>query len=322
MIGAVAAVIVAVVALPHLLPQARLAPASGVALWVSVLSLRALLAVVLAMIVVLYLPATELFGLVTQWCVHAVIPFIATHLGLSGHGLGDAATLVPTLVVAASALSAPFGIWRGARAVRHWLRKSSLGRGPRESVIVGGPEILVAAAGLFGPRVVVSAGALTQLDEAELAAGLEHEWGHVARRHRFASLCAQLLFAVARPLPGSRRVLEQLHFHLERDADEYAVRRTGDRLALASAICKAAGAERPGGTEPALARLGGPGVGERVGILLSDAAIRGVLPTGVARGLTAIVTGLVLAIALSAPAVAQTGLAELQQEQSSQACQD
>jgi len=313
-IWALAAVVIAVVALPHLLPQTRLAPTSGAALWLSVLALRALLTVVVAMIALLYLPATELFRLVTEWCVHAVIPFIATHLGFSGHPLGDAAMLVPALVVAASALSALFAIWRGARTVSRWLHKSSLGHGPRQSLIVGGPEVLVAAAGLHAPRVVVSAGALTQLDEAELAAGLEHEWGHVERRHRFALVCAQLLFAVARPLPGSRHALDQVHFHLERDADEYAVRRTGDRLALAGAICKAAGAEGSASMTPALARLGGPGVSARVRILLADATAPDWLLTRIAGALTVLAAGLVLTIAPFTPAVAKSGLGELQQE--------
>jgi len=49
-----------------------------------------------------------------------------------------------------------------------------------------------------------------------------------------------VLAAIARVLPGTEAARGELHFHLERDADEYAVSRTSDPLALASAICKAA----------------------------------------------------------------------------------
>jgi Zn-dependent protease with chaperone function len=78
------------------------------------------------------------------------------------------------------------------------------------------------------------------LDDAELAAGLEHEWGHINRGHRLLSVLGHGLFALARLVPGTGLALRQLTLQLERDADEYAVRRTGDPLALASAICKSA----------------------------------------------------------------------------------
>jgi Zn-dependent protease with chaperone function len=315
----IATTIVAGVGLPHLLPQARLAPLSGAGLWLSVLALRALLALFLAMLVVLYVPATEVFRLLTHWCFHAVIPFIATHLGFSGHRLGDAATLVPGLVLAVSAVSALFAIWRGARAIRRWVRADALGRGPRECVIVRGSEVVVAAAGLRAPELVVSAGALTSFDEAELGAGLEHERGHIARRHRFMALIGELLFAVARPLPGSRRALTALHLHLERDADQYAVRRTGDPLALASAICKATESRQ---RAPALGALGGTGVSLRLSHLLAGARQGpGRVTTTAARGLAAVVTALTLAIALSGPAVSQAGLSQLQSSEDFPSCQ-
>lgn len=306
-----AATIVAVLVAPHLLDQSRLAPATGIALWIAVLSLRAVLALGAVVIVVLFLPATQLFQLLTHWCVHAVLPFFTTHLGFDGHQLGDAAVLVPALVLAVSLLSAGFGAWRGARAVRRWLRRSSLGPGPRASVIVGGPDVVVAAAGLRAPRVVVSAGALLRLDDAELAAGLEHEWGHIARRHRFVALVGALLHGVARLLPGSARALELLRFQLERDADEFAVRRTGDPLALASAICKAA-ADAGAAATPALARLGGTGVPDRIRLLMDDGSGGpGRLGTALARLLALGAAVVALALVLSAPSLAQAGVGQL-----------
>jgi Zn-dependent protease with chaperone function len=311
MTEAIAVGIAAVLVVPYVLPQSRLDAPTGIALWLSVFGLRAALALSLATVLILYLPATELFTLLTHWCVHAVVPFIATHLGLDGHRLGDVAILVPALVLAASTLWAAFGVWRGARAVHRWLRRHSLGTGPSSSVVVGGSDVMVAAAGLRDPRVVVSTGALLSLDDAELTAGLAHEWGHVTRRHRFISLAAQCLFAVSRPLPGGRRALERLHFQLERDADNYAVRRTGDRLALASAICKAVPRSSAAMT-PALAELSGNGVPERLRLLMGEprqASHR--VATASARALATAAAALTLALGLSAPALASSGFDQL-----------
>jgi Zn-dependent protease with chaperone function len=288
---------------PHFWPQRWLTPVSGVVLWTAVLGLRAFFALLVVLLFVLYLPATQLFQLVTDWCLHAVLPFLAVHLGLSGHSLGDAAVLIPALAIAFSVLSALFAAWRGARAVAGWARSSSLGHGPRESLVVGGPEILVAAAGLRRPRVVVSTGALTSLDDDELAAGLEHEWGHIHRRHRYLALLGQMLFALARLVPGTNHALGELHLHLERDADEYAVRRTGDPLALASAICKSA-LTKSLASHPALATLGGSTGLARLEPLLHRPQRPGWPARLATFALLVALLGLSLAMALSTPAMA------------------
>lgn len=258
-----AVLLTALVAVPHVLPQGRVQATTGITLWATALLLRAVISVSLVIIAVTVVPATEVFSLLTHWCLHAVLPFLATHLGLDGHVVGGVALVVPAVVLAASLLSVGFAVWRGARHIRRWLTRSQLGPGPGASVIVSGSEVLVAAAGLRRPRVVISAGALLQLDDAELAAGLEHEWGHVRRWHRFIALLGELALGLSRPLPGGRRALAALRFHLERDADDYAVRRTRDPLALASAICKAAESSAPD-PRAALAALAGTGETERV----------------------------------------------------------
>jgi hypothetical protein len=53
-------------------------------------------------------------------------------------------------------------------------------------------------------------------------------------------LVAQLLFALGRFVPGGVRAMQELSFHLERDADRWSLGRRNDRLALASVIAKAA----------------------------------------------------------------------------------
>lgn len=298
------------IVLPHLLPQSRLDPAGAVAMWLSAIALRAIVILAVVASLVFLVPATELFDLVTGWCLHAVVPFVATHLGLDGHELADRAVLVPGLFVLTSAVSAAVGLWRAARAVRRWLHRNSLGPGPEETTIVGGPEVMVAAAGIRSPRIVVSTGALLQLDDEELAAGLEHERGHVARHHRFATVLGQLMFGLARPLPGSRRALDALHFHLERDADEYAVKRTGDPVALASAICKAAlSASTPRG--PALAHLSGGRVVDRLRTLTAAPAERPArLRSRVPIAAALLAASVCLVIVLSLPSVAAAGEAQ------------
>ena len=305
-----AATIVGVVLAPHLLPQERLAPLAGTCLWLATLVLRAALAVLVATSLIFYVPATALFQLVTHWCIHAVVPFVSTHLGFSGHQLGDAATLVPALVLSASALSGIFGIWQGARAVKRWLGRGAVGQGPDGSVIVGGPEIVVAAAGLRSPRIVVSAGALTRFDDAELRAGLEHERGHISRRHRFLALVAQLALALGRLVPGSKRASAWVDFHLERDADAYALKRTGDPMALASAICKSAETKLSGVAIGWASLAGGGPTTKRLQLLVAGAPAPSRVSSAAAWLLTAIVVTSTVALVLSASSLASVALGD------------
>ena len=113
-------------------------------------------------------------------------------LGLSGHGVADVALLAPVLALAVSLVSVCVGLWRARRSVSAWVRRTSIGPGPQESVIVGEHDIVVAAAGLRRPRVIVSAGALTSFNDEELAASLAHERGHIAHRHRFVVVTAEV----------------------------------------------------------------------------------------------------------------------------------
>lgn len=294
---------------PYLLPREVLAPAIGATLSLAVMVLRAWLVLLLTLAVVLYLPLTEPFREMTGWCFHAVLPLLSSHIGFSGRQFGELASLFPALVLGSSLVAVAFSLWRGARRVAHWLSDSALGFGPNRSLIVGGPGVIVAAAGLRKrkARLVVSAGALATLDRKELQAGLEHERGHIGHRHAYISLLGSLLFALARPLPGSRRVLDDLHFHLERDADHYAVRRTGDPLALAGAICKAARA--PLTSAPALAGLNGSATSARLRLLLEhDAAQPAWWANAIALGLALALVFLLVLLAAAAPSFAQAGV--------------
>lgn len=299
------------IAIPHALTLERVSPLAASAIWLCALVLRALAAIFLVIVVVVEVPETQLFAALTQWCWHTVLPLFAAHLGLSGHQLGDAAMIAPAFALAASALSAAWALDRARRAVRRMLQTRALGRGPHGSVIVGGGDVLVAAAGIRRPRIVVSAGALVRLDDEELAAGVAHEHGHIARSHRFVLIVGQLCCAAARFLPGARRALVELAFELERDADEYALAAHHDRHALASAICKSA---TSAACVPALMALGGSGkTVARVRLLLLQGdgrAPRG-LHSRLAGGLAIAMAALTLIAAVSLPVATAASISSL-----------
>lgn len=295
----------AMIAAPHVLRLEGVHAGSAATIWFFAVCVRALVAIYATLFVVLYVPATAVFQVVTHWCWHTAVPLLTTHLGLSGHSVGDLALLAPVIGLTASLASVSFGLWRAARLVGAWVRRTSIGPGPGSSVIVGEFDVVVAAAGLRRPRVVVSAGALTALDDEELAASLAHEHGHIARRHRFVLLCAEVCRAVARWLPGTRTAVDELIFHLERDADRWAIARSHDPCALATAICKAA--QREPHHTAALLTLGGGGVPRRVlqlvrsGDVVSRRQVR-------LNALIGTMAAVIVALAFALPATASTGL--------------
>ena len=164
---------------------------------------------------------------------------------------------------------------------------------------------MFAVAGLAHPHVVVSAGALTALDDHELTAGLDHEQAHIARRHRFVMLLALGCRALGRVIPGCDRGVRELAFHLERDADRWALRRHDDRLALASVICKAAGEP----TLPrAMSRLGAIGLTERLSQLVDERPVTSAGPVRAAlRTLATVMVMCTLVLGASVPAAAVAG---------------
>jgi hypothetical protein len=228
------------IAAPHVLDLRTNPPVIGAAVWFASLAVRGLVVVAAAGFALVYLPQTDFFSALAHWCLHAVVPFLAAHLGLDGHRVADAVIVLPASLLVLSFSSGTIAIVRAARLVRSSVSNASLGTGPEDSILVGGSEVVLASAGLARPRVIVSAGALLVLDDDELAAGLAHERGHIARRHHHVLCLAEIMQAVGRFVPGSGRALSELRFHLERDADRWAISERHDPLALASAICKAA----------------------------------------------------------------------------------
>jgi hypothetical protein len=293
----VALVLPAAIGLPHALPLHRVAPATAASVWLLALVLRAVVAIGGALFFFVYLPQSDVFRAVADWCLHEVLPLLALHLGFSGHPLAHAAAILPGLALALSLVWVLFGIARAWLALRRLLARA-LGDGPLGCTVVADERILVAVTGLGEGRILVSDRALGEMDFAELEASVAHELGHIERRHRPVLLLASLLAALARPLPGTRRARLELAFNLERDADAYAVRRTRDPLALASAICKAA----VDTASPTLAALGGSGrTTLRVEYLLDGTPHKTRLEPA-ARALAALLAVLALGLAVTVPA--------------------
>jgi hypothetical protein len=285
-VAALVAAAFAGIVLPHLLRFEGANPAAAVVLWCAALGLRALVVVGTVAGALVLLHPSELLRAFANWPC-------APHHHIAGHALAAAGGL---------ALSLSF-VWAMARiaqatlAVRRLVRRP-LGRGPEGSVIVGGDEVVLAVAGLTRPTLVVSAGALARLDDAELSAAIAHERAHIRRRHRFVLLFAELCRVLGRPLPGTSHAVRELRFQIERDADRSAVRDRADRLALASAICKAATVVAP---RPGMAALGGDGTAARVRELLQD-AVPDVHPRRLrvlAAGASAIAVGAALSLPIT-----------------------
>ena len=309
MIELLAALLVAAIALPHLLPLERAAPAVAASAWTAALALRALTVLNVAVYLVLYLPHTELFAALTHWCWETVLPLLTAHFGLDGSRFGIGAVVLAAAVLAASLTSVAWGVLRATRSLRTSVLRGSLARGPSESLIVGGSTVILAAAGIARPRVIVSAGALTALDDEELAAGLEHERGHIARRHRYVMVFAELSRGLARFLPGTRRAVQELRYHLERDADRWAVAHRHDPYALAAAICKATMPRSA--RDPWVASLGGGDATRRVDELLGNG--KGQPGPIVTRGLQAVAVLLCCLAIILLVSVPSTALAGMQQ---------
>ncbi|MBJ7355069.1 MAG: M48 family metalloprotease [Thermoleophilaceae bacterium] len=264
--------VVAALAIAMLVPNAlrleRALPSVAAAIWLASLFLRALFVTLAAVSLLDLLPGTSPFNAIAAICWNTTIPFFSSHLGVSGARLVQAAMVLPLVMLAAWALTRAGQITRSHRSVRRTLSSNSLGAGPAGSVIVGGTDVIVAAAGLMRPEIVLSTGALTILDDEELDAGIAHERGHIARSHRWWLALAEVCGSVTRLVPGTKHAMKQFRFHLERDADQWAVARTRNPLALASAICKTGSASLGG----AALALNGTAAEDRVDQLLAPAA--------------------------------------------------
>ena len=301
--------------LPRVLPLERAAPLAAAAAWLSALGARSLALISLALAAALYLPG-PIVELVRHWCLSVPLPGAGISVELTGHLLAQAIVLAPAMALTLSAAHALSLTVRDARRVRRLLRDDVLWIGPGDAAVVAGDHIVLATAGIAHPRLIVSAGALVALDDDELAAGLDHERGHISRGHRYLVVLAEVLHGVARLLPGAGHAKTEALYHLERDADQWSLRQNHDPAVLARAICKAALA--PAFT-PAMTGLASGRTVRRVELLLrteTGLGPRRALVTAVAVGIS-----FLSLLSLSAvPATAAGGVHVLQSHQPEQHC--
>jgi hypothetical protein len=288
----------AAIALPHRLPLHRAAPLTAAAVLVVALLLRAFLTVAIAILALQRLSEIGFVQTALDWCWHEVLPDVPMALGFAEHPVTHAAVAAPLAVLAVSVAWLVAGQLRAWRKLRRSLARP-LREGPAGSTVVADDGLLLAVTRFGRRRILVSDRALGELDERELVAGITHELGHLRRGHRSVLAEAALLAALARPLPGTKATERALRFQLERDADDFAIHELHDPLALASAICKAAGADR---SDTPLVTLSGSGAAVlRVRELLDGAHVR---TRAAERGARAALVGLLVAVAalaVSAP---------------------
>ncbi len=128
--------------------------------------------------------------------------------------------------------------------------------------------------GTLRPRVVISSGLLSGLDEQEVQAVFAHEEGHLIARDNLILLVARTFVATFALLPGVRPAVVRLRRAQELAADDFARRRTGDPLVVASSLQKFARALLPGTTSPGLAFADEGDVVERIrGLVFGQVAV-------------------------------------------------
>lgn len=284
--------------LPHLLSLHRASPVTGALVWMLDLSLRALVVVFVATLTFSQLAHSEPAESALAWCWHEVLPDIPSWLGFAEDPVAHAAVAVPAVILAVALIAHALTLLRDWAGLQRRLAVQA-GTGPAGTTLIAGDDVVVAVTRLGRGRVLVSERALEVMDADELAAGVAHEVAHIRRRHRPVLLLASILATIGRPLPGTRIAERELGFQLERDADGYVVDRLNDPLSLASAICKAAGANAP----KAATSLGGSGVvTRRLAELLDGRGIRSKRVERGARALAVTLAGLVLALSVGGPA--------------------
>lgn len=302
-------------ALPALLPLDKAAPLAAAGAWLSAVAARATLVLLLTLLAVFYAPA-PLIGAIGHWCVTVPLPFAGLEFAITGHLLAQVVVVTPAVLATASLGHAIARAWREARHVRRLLDSGLLWTAPGDAAVIAGVGVFVATVGISKPRLVVSTGALVTLDDDELAASLDHERGHIRRGHRFVLLACDVLMGLARFVPGARSARPEIVYQLERDADQWALRRDHDPVALARAICKAA---LTPAAAPALTGLATGRTVRRVETLLRTN--RGLAPRR--RAITGMSVGLALTclLALSAvPATAAAGVHEWRHHQLERHC--
>lgn len=213
-----------------------------------------------------------------------------------------ASLLLPILAASVVILGAR-SLMRQLRATRRHRRSLSLTGstvriGGVDCIVVGESRSLAFCAGLLRPHIYLSEGALASLSAAELEAVVAHERHHQRGRDPLRMLGLRTLADALAFVPALRAMSARHAALRELSADAAAIRATGSRAPLASALLRFGAPTLPG-SPAAVAGI----AAERVDHLRGDpAAGRWALPAGaVARsglpgvGLVVVTAGLAFA---------------------------
>ncbi|HEX2269844.1 MAG TPA: M56 family metallopeptidase, partial [Pyrinomonadaceae bacterium] len=193
-------------------------------------------------------------------------------------------------LAAVSAIGIGLAFWRGLRSwfatrslLKQWLADSA----PIKLDAIAVPTFvlqhsfpLIAVVGAFRPRLFIASHVLESLSEAELAAAIAHEYGHLDARDNFKRSVMRISRAALLIIPCGRWLDRAWSESSESAADEHAAQRSSQvALDLASALVRIARMIPQGQTQTLPAAVSGfmmetdaPGVKVRVSRLVELAA--------------------------------------------------
>jgi beta-lactamase regulating signal transducer with metallopeptidase domain len=164
--------------------------------------------------------------------------------------VAHSALMLLTLVVLVRLAWSAVRVGRATRARRRRLRElvdmlaDRSGIEPQLRILAAPTPMAYCLPGVRNKRVVVSQGAMSQLDSAEVAAVLAHEHAHVRARHDLVLESFAALHAAFPRGPRSELPLRQSQLLVELLADDAARARTG-AVPLARALVALAGQTPP-----------------------------------------------------------------------------
>lgn len=142
-------------------------------------------------------------------------------------------------------------------------------RGRYPVVTVPGSPWICLSAGVFRPRIVLSAMLVERLDAAELRSALAHEAAHLRRRDPLANVVLGLAGLFALP-SVSRLALDAYRAASEEASDARSAAEVGDATVVASALVKVAACRKDAPAPQAQAAFGEHALERRVRLLLSS----------------------------------------------------
>ena len=244
------------------------------------------------------------------------------HLAYAGADAVDpawnGAAILAGLVLIGTCCLTAFEWLRRARS-RRWLRSTLLSTSrvsvnQHEVVVLPSPDLEAFCVPQYGGgRVFVSHALIEQLTGPQLAAAVEHEVAHLARKHHVWLLIADVLGRVLSPLRLCVSLPQAMRVLVELDADDRASRRAGIRP-LAQALLQVANSRSASGTQfggRLALGLGDEQPGQRIQRLVEELSSDSRGSTWVGRCLDVVVPLLVAAPVVSAvlPGIALWGSA-------------